>query len=106
MCLVNEQAVDAQQLPGQQVILLLVGEQPFQANFPALLLRLELLDDPIAPVTALLGAHSHLYLMDHLRDVVLCELRRHPDALEARVRDDHRVPIALNRPGFRGGSLV
>ena len=63
MCLVNEQAVDAQQLPGQQVILLLVGEQPFQANFPALLLRLELLDDPIAPVTALLGAHSHLYLM-------------------------------------------
>lgn len=32
--------------------------------------------------------------MDHLRDVVLCELRRHPDALEARVRDDHRVPIA------------
>ena len=92
--LVHEQGVDTQQFPAEQVVLLLVGRQLFQPHRPVLLHRLELLDDPVGPVVALLGAYRHLYFMDDLLDESLAESRRHPDALEARVRDDHRVPIA------------
>ena len=71
-----------------------VRQQPFQPCGPVLLHRLQLLDDPVGPVIALFGAYRHFQFMNNLLDKSLSELRRHLDALEARVRDDHRVPIA------------
>jgi hypothetical protein len=66
--LVVRTPVDTQQLPAEQVVLLLVGRQLFQPHLPVLLHRLELLDDPVGPVVALLGAYRHLYFMDDLLD--------------------------------------
>ena len=94
MGLVVEHPVDAERLPAQEVVPLLLARQAVEAYLPGLLHPLQLLHDPVGPIVGPRHADGHLQVVDDGLDVPCGVGHGHPEQLEGRVRHHDGVPVA------------
>ena len=84
--------IHAQLIEDQASVFFLLGQQIFQLLLPRRLLLLKCLGD--IPAERGLVDQQLLVLLDLLAEEALLEVAAHADPLEARLRDDDRVPVA------------
>ena len=104
MRLVDEDVIDAQFVEHQAVVLLVLGQQVFEAFFPGGLLLLDGLDEiAVGSLCARMFAEQFVVFGDLLQEKLLLVIPRHADPLETAVGDDDAVPLAA---GDFGGKLL
>ena len=104
--LVDEDVIDAQLVEHQPVVLLVLGEQVFQALLALGLLLLDGLDEVAVGAGRVLAgpvAEQLLVFRDLLLQELLLVAARHADPLEAAVGHDDAVPLAA---GDLGGEVL